>query len=75
MTVTNAQIRTLRNDAARAGDLEQEALCVLALGGLDALADAEPGTEHDRLSRKGTTQDEARAECERVIDAAAAMSD
>lgn len=74
MNATPAQIAALRSSAATHGDLEQEALCVLALGGREAIADGEPGTEHDRLYRRGTTQDEACTLCERAIADAAAMA-
>ena len=72
-TITNRQIRTLRAEAGAAGDLAQVAICVLALGGPDALAGAEPGTEADLLLSTGMSQDEARAECARVIADAAAQ--
>lgn len=72
-TVTDRQIRTLRAEADAAGDLAQAMICALALGGPDALAGAEPGTEADRLLLTGISQDEARAECARVIADAAAQ--
>lgn len=71
--ITDSQIRTLRTEAARAGDLRQEAICILALRGPSALEGADPGTEHDLLLSAGRTQEWARAECARVIDDAAAQ--
>lgn len=72
MTVTTAQIRSLRTKSARAGDLRMEAICVLALGGPASLKGADPGTEQDLLT-EGRTQEWARAECARVIADAAAQ--
>ncbi len=71
-TITNAEIRKLRTAAAEHGDLKMDMICALALDP-DALEGAEPGTEADLLLRAGRTQEWARAECARVIDAAAAM--
>lgn len=68
--MTNSQIESLRVEAANHGDLVQEALCVLALGGTEALKGAEPGTEFDRLTRLGTSQDEARAACALALEGA-----
>ena len=64
---TDRQISALRTESDRAGDFAQSALCVLALGGRDALRGAEPGTEHARLFSSRRTQASARKECERVI--------
>ena len=43
-TVTDSQIRTLRDEATMAGDLEQVLLCFVALGWpiVDVLADGQP---------------------------------
>ncbi len=71
--ITDNQIRTLRTEAARAGDLRQEAICVLAVGGTSALEGSDPGTEQDLLLSVGRTQEWARAECARVIADAAAQ--
>lgn len=73
MTATTSQLRTLRRESAEAGDLDQEALCVLALGGRDALADAEPGCAWSELYASGMTQEQAITECSTVIAAAAAQ--
>jgi len=72
--ITDRDIRALRYEAETAGDLDQAALCVLALGGTRSLEGAEPGTAQAELLDRGTTQDEARAECERVIRDAQAQA-
>lgn len=69
---TAAQIVSLRNAAANAGDLEQHAICTLALGGSDELEGAEPGTAQAVLLASGMTQHEARLLCAIVIDDAQA---
>ena len=66
-TATNTQIAALRTEADRAGDFEQSALCVLALGGRDALRGAERGTEWARLFTSRRTQTSARRACANVI--------
>jgi hypothetical protein len=71
--ITDSQIRSLRADAARAGDLRQEMICVLAVGGPSALEGGDPGNEADMLLSSGRTQEWARAECARVIADAAAQ--
>jgi hypothetical protein len=71
--ITDSDIRALRAEAERAGDLEQAALCALALGGREGLQWGEPGTEWRLLYDRGTSQAEARAECERVIREARAQ--
>ncbi len=68
MTITDTQIQTLRNEAANAGDTLQEAICLRALGAEPS--EAEPGMD---LAEMTMSVAEARAECERVIDAAKAM--
>ena len=72
-TQTRNAIATLRREAESAGDLAQAALCMLALGGPEALEGAEPGTECAILAERGTSQAEAIEECERVIAEAAAQ--
>lgn len=74
-TITNRQIRTLRAEAATAGDHAQAMICVLALGGPAALEGAEPGTEADTLLRDGRSQEWAREECARVIADAEAQGE
>lgn len=74
MTVSTSQIRKLSTEAAEAGDLRQAMICDLALGGVSALAGAEPGTDAHDLLVEGMTQEQALAECERVIAEAAAQS-
>ena len=71
MTPTNTQIAALRTGAAEAGDMEQVALCSLALHGRDALRGAERGTECARLFTSRRTQGSARRECAAVIAYAA----
>lgn len=73
-TITDRDISALRREADQAGDFEQSALCVLALGGRDALRGAERGTEWARLFTSRRTHASARAECERVILNARAMA-
>lgn len=77
-TITDNQIRALRSEALDAGDLRQAMICDLALGGPRALRQSDgsapdPGTEAAELLEEGMTQDEARAECARVIADAAAQ--
>jgi hypothetical protein len=69
---TTSQIAALRNEAATAGDLEQHAICTLAIGGRDELEGAEPGTAQAVLLASGMTQHEARLLCAIVIDDALA---
>lgn len=70
--ITTAQIRTLRSEAEQAGDLRMAMICVLAIGGTDALDGADAGTEADILLTEGRTQDWARTQCARAISAAQA---
>lgn len=65
--ITDSQIKTLRSEAERHGDLRQAMICVLALGGTEALDGAEPGTEADMLLSEGRTREWARVTCARVI--------
>jgi hypothetical protein len=64
--ITNQQIRALRTDAAEAGDLDQVAICDVALAGVAHGHTVE-------ASGRTWTQEEARAECARVVDAARAQ--
>lgn len=61
-TVTDEQITALRDEAGEAGDLEQVAICEIALG-------TEPPTE------EYPTRASAAAECARVLSDAAAQDD
>lgn len=72
---TRNQLSTLRREAAEHGDLEQEALCVLALGGRDELADAEPGTAWAELYASGMTQEQAIDACGQVLAAVSAQDE
>lgn len=88
-TVTDAQIKALRGEAAEAGDVAQRILCDIALDGEDSLYDEEcldadgrpdySGGGHSRGELRAIeealrmTQDEARAECARVIAEAQAV--
>ena len=72
MTATDHDIALLRRDSERHGDLERAALCVLALGGRDALRGAERGTEWARLFTSRRSQASARRSCAAVIVAARA---
>ncbi len=69
-TVTNKQIKTLRAEADAAGDLRQAMICVLAIGGPEALDGGDPGNEADMLLSEGRDQEWARTECARVIASA-----
>lgn len=71
--ITDSQIRTLSVEAARAGDLRQEMICVLALSGPSALEGGDPGNDADMLLSAGRTREWARGECARVIADAAAQ--
>lgn len=71
--ITDRDITLLRREAEEHGDLEQAMLCVLALGGPEALEGAEPGTEADLLLERGTTQAQARELCEEAIESARAQ--
>jgi hypothetical protein len=73
--ITAAQIAALRSEAHAAGDLTQEMICVLALGGPAALEPCDPGTEADLLLSAGRDRDWARAQCARAISNAEAMVD
>jgi hypothetical protein len=72
-TITNQQIRALRTEAAKAGDLMQVAICERALGWM-WIEVTNLSTDEDRRVQ-GLTVDEARAECARVISAAQAQRD
>lgn len=65
-TITNEQIEALRREADAAGDDPMVHCCWVALG------KREPGQGGQLCP---SSQDEARAECARVIAAAAAMED
>jgi len=69
---TTAQIRTLSTEAAAAGDLRMAMIADLAVGGTDALAGAEPGTDAYDLLAEGMTQAQALALCDEAISDAAA---
>lgn len=68
--ITNEQIKQLEVEANKARDYVVEALCALALdGAYDREAAVANGMGRDSLRRlDGTTQSEAMAECERVIN-------
>jgi hypothetical protein len=69
VTVTGRQIRTLREEALAAGDYRQADLCAAALCAReDANDDGSPLVDSDG---NPTTRSHARAECARVIEAAA----
>jgi len=89
--ITAKQIGALREEAIGAGDIAQRILCDMAIDGEDSQYDAEcldeegrpdySGGGHDadelRAIRRALrmSQDEARAECGRVIANARAMAD
>ena len=66
------EIKKLRREAEAQGDLRQAMICVLALGGRDALEGAEPGTEAEALLSERRTQEWAACECKRHIEETAA---
>lgn len=76
-SITDDQISALRTEAAAAGDLDQVAICDHALG----VEPTAPYVVRDDgrlwLSDYASvlTREQARAECERVIAAAAAQDD
>lgn len=72
--ITDAQMRALRNEAAQAADFVQVAICDLALDGTFNRDDYTTldRAESDRVA--GMTQDDAIAECARVIAETAARS-
>ena len=73
--MTDAQIRRLRDEAVTERDWNQVAVCRIALGGR---ADPRCDLEHEITTTRGRVplfdlrQDEALAECERVVSDAAA---
>lgn len=67
--ITDSQISQLRREAEEAGDDAMLGICLRALGGDPA--EAEAGTA---LAECSLTVDEARAECARVISDAEAMA-
>jgi hypothetical protein len=74
--ITDQQIRALRREALQADDIQQAAICDVALHEWtvsDALLALEPWDATRRIA--DLTQDEARAECARVIRDAAAQDD
>lgn len=73
-TITTRQIRSLSIEAHEHGDLRMAMICDLAIGGVSAIAGAEPGTDAHDLLVEGMTQEQALAECECVIAEAAAQS-
>jgi transcription initiation factor IIE alpha subunit len=78
MSHTNSQIRALENEASSAGDALQVLICKVAVG--DTFTDRELTEDFclDATERKellSYTRETARAECERVIGAAAAMEE
>lgn len=89
--ITRSQIEQLRREAAEAGDITQRILCDIALDGQDSQYDADclddegypdySGGGHStwelRKIREALrmTREEARAECERVIEDAQAQID
>lgn len=90
-TLTDRQIEQLCAEAGQAGDTAQRILCDIALTGEDSQYDADCLDEDGRPDYSGgghspsdlrairaalrMTQDEARAECARVISDAAARQD
>lgn len=75
-TITDAQIESLRDAAERAGDGCQVAICRLALGDSTAeVLEAGYYLTHGQMARIASmTQEQARAECARVLsDAGDAM--
>ena len=81
--VTDAQIRALRSEAAQAGDVAQTVICDLATGDLDLdgdksasrlaqVVDTYPALTRDECRRiADMSEDEARAECARVLSSSA----
>lgn len=70
ITITDEQIKQLRDEATNAGDDEQVEICDRALTRDDDLLDQDGHS----IPLSDWTQDEARAECERVIAEAAALA-
>lgn len=76
MAITDTQIRALRGEARRAKDIVQVIICTIALGEREDLADDYSGGGHGRDELREiagwlhASEDDARAECERVIAAA-----
>ena len=73
-TISTTQIRTLRTEAESAGDLRMAMVCVLAIGGTEALEGAEDGTEAAELLAEGRTQEWAHNQCARAIRDAQAQA-
>lgn len=73
LAITDKQIMALRHEARAAGDGRQADICDIALD-VHETADSQGG---DLVVRDGQhmTRSEARAECERVINDAAAQVD
>lgn len=78
--ITDAQIEALADAAGWHADYQQVAICELALygeispGAIRQMGD-EAHSAEDRARILSMTQDEARAECARVIAEAAALAD
>lgn len=83
--LNDRQIRALRAEALQAGDLAQTVICDLAMGEMDLdgaedgprlaqVVDTYPALTREECRRVAAmSQDEARAECARVISAAEAQ--
>lgn len=69
-TITDNQIRTLRGEADMAGDVRMAVICMQAIGGPEALEDAEGGSEADMLASEGRSQRWCRERCVAAINAA-----
>jgi len=72
--ISNSQIRSLRNEALRAGDDIQAVICDIALDGMvdmdDYVIDASP----EKIAElRAMTQEQAIADCAEAISAAEAM--
>jgi hypothetical protein len=67
MKITDDQIKALRREAERHGDLYVAMTCVLALGGIKALEGAESGTDAAALLTEERTQEWARTRCACII--------
>lgn len=80
MAITDKQIKSLKVEAHEAGDDMQELVCTIALEGAIESYEERFGGGGWRLSAaqikrlEGMSEDQARAECERVIREAQAQA-
>lgn len=84
-TITDDQIRQLRDEAAAAGDDVQRIICDIALGEEEPTPTADAWEDRwggggfaaweEREIRSVTSAEDAREVCQRAIDAARAMDD